>query len=36
MLEGIINRIGDTNEQIRELQDRVVGIPKVQKEKKKD
>ena len=35
MLEGIISRIGDTKEHINELQDRVVGIPKVQKEKKR-
>ena len=34
MLEGIISRIGDMKEQIRELQDRVVGVPKVQKKKK--
>ena len=36
MLEEIISRIGDTMEHISELQDRVVGIPKVQKEKKKE
>ena len=36
MLEGIISRIGDTKEHINELQDRVVGIPKVQKEKKRN